>query len=439
MLDFLLVMPSYRAPMPETMTSIEVFRIKSRLRYVEVIYARDALVARCRSIACSRFLKDNLAPYMVFLDDDIVFEPQHLEKLYQDLVDGYDIVAGLYPVRDGTALACAGYGNKLRIDKSIREEEYPATGFMGISRRALLQIRDKLQLPLLNENGWPECWPFFECTRGKTAENVPIYISEDWDFCTKARKAGLKTYLDTSIHLGHVGHKVWTVGDVVENEAIKQDDARKNALVSMLAEFLGEDEKVTIRHLNENPLKKIGEIYKESGLTLPEYYRKGNNWLLYDLLIFNSTDDYEKRKLAAAKGLSTGNVLDFGCGIGTASFFMAKTAKQVYGYDICQKMIDFCNFRKDRMGIANVEFHTTLPDDLSGFDLIMAVDVFEHLPDLHKTILELGKKVKSGTRLYHIDSFKHDIPVHIDHSDHIDQWLEEAGFTKYDTLRAIKK
>jgi hypothetical protein len=217
MLDFLLVMPSYRAPEPETVASIETFRIKTKLRYYTAIFARDALVARCRSIACTRFLKGNFAPYMIFLDDDIVFEPEHMEKLYQDMVDGYDIVAGLYPVRDGTNLACAGYGGKLKIDGTIQEQEYPATGFMGISRKALLAIRDNLELPVLNGGGWPECWPFFECGHGKTAEGNPIYISEDWDFCVKARKAGLKTYLDTGILLGHIGHKVWTCEDVFKH------------------------------------------------------------------------------------------------------------------------------------------------------------------------------------------------------------------------------
>ncbi len=439
MIDLLIVLCSHRGVMPETIGCLERLKL-SKLRFYTAVYAGDALLSRNRSIACSHFIENEWSPYMIFLDDDIYFETRHIEKIHQDMVDGYDIVGGCYAVRDGSQLSSFGWDGLL--DGKVKEVEYLATGFMGITRKALLQIKDKLELPLLNPNDWAKCYPFFECGRKTDRKGDPIYISEDWDFCEKARKSGIKTYIDTSVQLGHLGLKKYTVDDVVKiqtAEGQKQEGLlEQDRLLELLAEFLGEDKATAIQHLRENPSSKVGDMYKESGLSLTDFYKKGNNWLLYDLCQFNNSDKYKEHKLPATHGLGIKKALDFGCGIGTASLYMAKEADKVYGYDICQKMIDFCNFRKDKLGIKNVEFSTTLPD-LSEVDTIMALDVLEHIPDLKEVLIDLGKRVKSGTRFCHIDSFKQDIPIHIDHSDHIDEWLEEAGFVKYDSFRAIKK
>ncbi len=438
MLDFLLVLCSHRGVMPETIGCIERMK-RSKLVFYTAVYAGDALLSRNRSIACSHFVENDWSPYMIFLDDDIIFENRHLERIHQDLTEGYDIVGGCYAVRDGTQLASYGWDGLM--DGKVKEVEYLATGFMGISRKALMKIRDDLKLPLLNPNDWAKCWPFFECGRKTDRKGDPIYISEDWDFCEKAREAGIKTYLDTSVQLGHLGLKKYTVQDVVDRQVTDNEKQKglmeQDNLIELLAEFLHEDKAVIIQHFKENPSNKIGELFKESGLSLMDFYKKGNSWLLYDLAVFNCSDEYKTRKLPAAEGLGIKKVLDFGCGIGTASIFMAKEANKVYGYDVCQKMIDFCNFRKDKLGLVNVEFSTILPEE--DFDTIMAIDVFEHIPNLKEVLIDLGKRVKSGTRLCHMDSFKHDIPVHIDHKEHIDEWLEEAGFVKYDAFRAIKK
>ena len=51
------------------------------------------------------------------------------------------------------------------------------------------------------EREWCECWPFFESGR-----YVPelYYISEDWDFCNKARTSGYKVYLHTGCLVDHM-------------------------------------------------------------------------------------------------------------------------------------------------------------------------------------------------------------------------------------------
>ncbi len=212
--------------MPETIGCLERMK-RSKLLFYTAVYAGDALLSRNRSIACSHFIENDWSPYMIFLDDDIIFENRHLEKIHQDMVDGYDIVGGCYAVRDGTQLASYGWDGLM--DGKVKEVEYLATGFMGITRKALLQIKDKLELPLLNPNDWAKCYPFFECGRCTDRKGDPIYISEDWDFCEKARKTGIKTYIDTSVQVGHLGLKKYTIQDVLDHQKQEQEKINTTA------------------------------------------------------------------------------------------------------------------------------------------------------------------------------------------------------------------
>jgi hypothetical protein len=106
--------------------------------------------ARSRSIACSRFLTDTDAAYQCFIDSDILFKPDDLRRLFDDLKNGYDLVAGLFAVRGGTQPSSYGYEAKYNLDGHIHEFEYLSTGFWGCSRRLLEKIRDELPLPLLH-------------------------------------------------------------------------------------------------------------------------------------------------------------------------------------------------------------------------------------------------------------------------------------------------
>lgn len=227
-LDFLLQSVLYHSLDPETAFCIEKLRWKLERHFIWIPLAGDALVSRARSVAASLFLRSGEAPYLIFLDGDIKFEPQDIERLYQHLNNGYDLIGGLYIVRDGSQPAHFGLDD---IDGKIHEVEYLSTGFTGISARLLQKMVDELELPELNQNDFSRCWPFFEAGRYTEREN-PIYISEDWDFCEKARKVGVKAYCDTGIQLGHIGKKMWTVEDLskhLEQKATQENSASRES------------------------------------------------------------------------------------------------------------------------------------------------------------------------------------------------------------------
>lgn len=242
-LDFFLQSVLYRSIDPHTAYCIEQCHAVIPKKFMWVPLAGDALVARARSMATSLFLKSEIAPYMIFIDGDIIFTPQDIEKLYQDMCNGYDLVGGFYVVRDGSQPAHFGWDAKLPIDGNIHEVEYLSTGFTGISLKLLQRLRDELKLPLLNKGEFAECYPFYESgayverEKHKGSNGLgkkAIYISEDWDFCEKARKIGVKSYCDTSILLGHIGTKQWTVEDLKANiriQEIKKEREKENATV----------------------------------------------------------------------------------------------------------------------------------------------------------------------------------------------------------------
>ena len=434
MLDFVIYFCGHGNTKDYTVISLDKLHTHTKYRFETRYIPGDALIGRSRSRACTQFLWCDDSPYMIFIDTDIVFEPEHIEKIYRSLQAGYPIAAGAYSVATGTHLAIRTRG-AIAFDNQIKEVEYASTGFMGVSRVALKQIKKKLDLPLLHKGEWCECYPFFECGRYMDEK---IYISEDWDFCNKARQAGLKVYVHTGALVGHVKDRVIWANEVLNRMVKEEHDTKINivqeTLYDDLAEFTGEDKKDVFNKAHEAS-SILAEKWKEYEGN--DFYRETKEYA-YDLAAFNVSAGYWQTRmqpLATSQGL---NVLDFGCGIGSAAFWMGFRRNKVVGYDINPYCIEFAEFRNKKFGLANVSFTQDEPD-YSQFDLVVAIDALEHIEDLESLIKKFGT-MKKGAKLYHSDAFQlvGNHPMHFDHSKNIDKWLEEAGFATFDKQWAIK-
>lgn len=85
-------------------------------------------------------------------------------------------------------------------------------------------------------------------------------------------------------------------------------------------------------------------------------------------------------------------ILDAGCGAGGTMEVMTKYG-MVTGVDTSEEMIDYCQ----KKGLnANCHSILDLPFDDSTFDLVLCLDVIEHLPDEEPAILELMRVLKPG-------------------------------------------
>jgi len=435
-----------------------------RLRLVQrnftfhwIVFSGDALLERARSQAASKFLWSDEAPYMLFLDDDIVFTPQDVARIYQDLIDGYDLIGGAYSVRDGTQLASYPFGGKMVLgegkdentflDGGIHEVEYLSTGFMGISRKLLIKLRDELPLPLLHPNDWAKCYPFFESGR-LSERQEPIYISEDWDFCEKARKVGIKTYIDTSVQVGHQGRIVYYPKDIFEKRMaayaqekvfgprIKQQQQLEH-IDTDIAEFL----KIPLESVKDrinNGRANLAKAWKSHKGQAIDFYQD-NVEALFDAILFNKQDYYYTDRLAQLINLSGLKVLDIGSGIGTLGFMLADEGNQVIGWEMNKPAYEFSKFRKEKYNMG-AEFVSEMPIQLDEFDLVTAVDVFEHIEDLKDFIMKLGSGMKSGAKLYSSCVFGYfdESPMHFDHSANFFEWLKQAGFALWDSRWAVK-
>ena len=454
--DIVLAITSHRGLSPPTANSFEKMRLVQRqlgFTYSVALFVGDALLSRARSQACTKFLEETKAPYMLFIDDDIVFEPEHVAKIYHHLASKqYDLIGGIYPVSGASQLSSYGWGGKLTPDGSVQEIEFLATGFMGISRTLLEKMIAELKLPILNANDWARDYPFFECGRFENRERggEPIYISEDWDFSMKARKVGVKVYADTSVQVDHQREKVYSVKDVQLNQAKAAMDAQLYGAMNHqfnlmqkvnddLSEFLhmapGRVQEA-IEHGQERLAKEWEEWKGE-----PTDFYKDNITSLFDLAVFNQQQYYFEQRLGALIQIGGAKILDIGCGIGTAVFTLAEHNNEVTGWDINQKAIAFARFKKEKHKLGG-EFTMEQPD-FSKFDLIVAIDMLEHIPDLQGFLLNLGKNVKVGAKFYHSDFFpkgeKNTWPMHYEeHQQHLSQWLKEAGFVEWDDKWCVR-
>ena len=441
MYDFVIRLSGHGAVTDATFTCFERLRRECPYRYDVDIRSFDALIGRSRSVVASQFLWHNLSPYMIIIDTDIIFKPSDVEKIYKALLSGYDVVAGAYSLADGTSLAMRGY-DRLVPDGSIQLIEMASTGFMGISRRALETIKDKLDLPLLHQGveDW-KCYPFFES--GRNLKRM-FYISEDWDFCDKVREAGIGVYWHTGVLVGHYKSRLVTAEEAIRAQQYTPQQVQMKCpvqanLIEDLAEFQGISLQEAKLRVADNPAQKQADEWNNWEGSVEDFY-KNSRKQIYDLVMFNGAGRYWTTRIEPIWQECDKSILDIGCGIGSAALYLGMNRNKVVGYDLNSELIEFARFRNKKFGLSNVTFTTEKPD-YSEFDLIIATDTLEHIGDLHSFILELGKGVKEGAKFYHFDVWggQDTHPMHFDYHTHIKEWLEEAGLFIWNERWAVKR
>lgn len=93
-------------------------------------------------------------------------------------------------------------------------------------------------------------------------------------------------------------------------------------------------------------------------------------------------------------------VIDIGCGVGTVSLYIASKGLRVVGLDISSSAIHFARKSTRILGLnAFAQFYKSdfRSTDLKGkFDLVIASEVLEHLPDDQVVLEKLANLVKKG-------------------------------------------
>lgn len=159
-----------------------------------VAFEIGSLVYNARNHFCEKAIKEEF-DFILWLDSDMVFSPDLLERLMTD-IEGRDMVCGLYYRRQPPYTPVAFKRLGTEDGKFVFEDldDHPGEIFevAGCGFGCVLMRTDFL---FEQAGGW------FTPT-----ENA----GEDCAFCVRFREAGYKIYCDPLIPLGHVGTVVVT-------------------------------------------------------------------------------------------------------------------------------------------------------------------------------------------------------------------------------------
>jgi hypothetical protein len=153
------------------------------------IVVRDTILQRSRSILAAQALKHAATTHVLFIDTDMRFPPDALQRL---LAADKDIIGGNYRHRseDVNSVARGLDDQKVLSAGKIGLEEvlHTGTGFMLVKRKVFEGMEK----------------PWFETTYRHTHDD---WMGEDVYFCVMARQSGFKVFVDHDLSqdIGHTG------------------------------------------------------------------------------------------------------------------------------------------------------------------------------------------------------------------------------------------
>lgn len=174
----------------------------------------ESLVSRARNAAVAHFLEDKENTHILFIDSDIIFEPEDVFKLLQS---NKEVVAGIYPKKYIVWDRLKKYPEAERVDfpvggsvkmteDNFLEMDYLPTGFLLISRTAINKIiKAHPELKYKNDiDGYMSAGDnFYDLF--KVGIRNGIYESEDWGFCSLWKSVGGKVLIHPEINVKHLG------------------------------------------------------------------------------------------------------------------------------------------------------------------------------------------------------------------------------------------
>lgn len=121
---------------------------------------------------------------------------------------------------------------------------------------------------------------------------------------------------------------------------------------------------------------------------------------------------YFVRALAQWNDLAPRAILDAGCGRGDYSFYLARRFPdaQVYGVDIDEARVDRNRRMARQLGLDNVTFQAADIVTIryaTKFDLIVSIDVLEHIPQQEAALRNLADQLTADGRVfYHVPTVR---------------------------------
>lgn len=177
-------------------------------------------IDRARSAHASKFLEHpEDHEIMMFIDHDMIFEPDALYKVIEGCHDTRAVVGAAYPARQGKhgiPIVANYFGEKVKFGPTqplLKVRGLP-TGFMAIHRDVLLKLAETM--PICYHQDMKKFYPFFCPVIGTDFydDKVTTYFSEDLSFCWKCNHQNIDIWLDPSVLVTHIAVQRMSILDI---------------------------------------------------------------------------------------------------------------------------------------------------------------------------------------------------------------------------------
>ena len=198
----------------------------------------ESLISRARNTLTAKFLLQEGATHLFFVDADIGWEPWHLLVLLNRDVD---VIAGLYPMKTmPIKWVVNGFEGAEEGPDGFQEVSKAGTGFLLMKRHVFEKMNSHPAVkPYKNDIGLDPKYDAHLKTYFDTAVRQGRYYSEDWTFCENWRDLGGKVYVDKRVLLRHSGayvfcmenqqHLIDTIGPMYVAEQQKKAQEQQTA------------------------------------------------------------------------------------------------------------------------------------------------------------------------------------------------------------------
>lgn len=163
----------------------------------EAIFAQSSLVYDSRNVLAQIAVERGF-DRILWLDSDMVFNPDLYERLSKSIDEGLDFVCGLYTTRKPpihvTVYDDVQPGVAHPFDKCpnwLFEIQGSGFGAVMMTTELVRMVGEKFGRPF----------------------SPMLGLGEDLSFCYRVSALGRKMYCDGSVHLGHIGIKTYEVSE----------------------------------------------------------------------------------------------------------------------------------------------------------------------------------------------------------------------------------
>lgn len=166
----------------------------------------ESLVSRARNSMVAKFLANEKATHLMFIDADINFNPEAVLRM---VLHNKGVVCGAYPMKSVPSRYVLNTVKDAVHEPPLYEVSSSGTGFMLIKREVILNLIQAMpHLKYKDSVGLGKQYePYMYALFDTMIDEHQHYLSEDWTFCKRVREIlRQRIWVDTGIQLDHIGY-----------------------------------------------------------------------------------------------------------------------------------------------------------------------------------------------------------------------------------------